>query len=97
MKEFVLTVLGEPVNLSEYATLIVSKTQNVHVILIEDFSTGMGPLLKEHHIKSDSNFHELNLEDRNGRERLSYLFNVKVQCLYLYFTEAREQHDRHVF
>ena len=90
MKEFALTVLGEPVNLSEYATHIVSKTKNVHVMLIEDFSSGMGPLLKEKHVKADSEFHELNLEDRSGRERLSYLFNVKVQCLHLYFTEARE-------
>ena len=43
--EYGLGVAGKPINLSVYASEIVAGTKNTHVLLLEDFSTGMRSIL----------------------------------------------------
>ena len=82
LPEYAITKNGDPICLSEYASQIVAETDLSHVILIEDFSTGMGPLLKETHINVNAIFDELILRKHPERSRLQYAFNAKFEKLY---------------
>ena len=79
--EYALTEKGEPICLSEYASQIIAESAHSYILLIEDFSTGMGPQLKDSHISPDAVFDELVLTQRPGRTRLSYAFNAIFERL----------------
>ena len=77
--EYGITEKGEPICLSEYASQIIAESAHAYILLVEDFSTGMGPQLTDAHISPDAVFNELVLTQRPGRTRLSYAFNAKFE------------------
>ena len=52
--EYGLTQQGDPICLSEYANDILNENQNTHIVLCEDFSTGMGPALIQSYLSPDA-------------------------------------------
>ena len=95
--EYAITCNGEPICLSEYATDITQSTLSTVVMLNEDYSSYMGKLLTKDHINLESGLDEKILKSREGRDRLTYGFNVKNLKVHQYFKDSREVHDRHVF
>ena len=95
--EYAITCNGEPICLSEYANDITQSTKSTVVMLTEDYSSWMGSLLTRDHISLESGLDEKILPSRDGRDRLTYGFNVKNLKLHDYFKNSREVHDRHVF
>ena len=96
VREYAMTILGEPICLNEYAAQIVAQTTRTHVILTEDYNFWMGRVLKKEHINLESGIDELMASEYIGRDRLHYGFNVKSVSLYEYFKKARKR-NRHVF
>ena len=94
--EYGLTQKGDPICLNEYATDILAKNMNTHVQLFEDFSTGMGPALKEEYINKNANFNDFMLKSRLGRSRLTYAFNMKCEKMYQFFSDFRQKQERHI-
>ena len=76
VREYALTPQGDPICLSEYACLILNNNENTHLVLIEDYSSAMGPALKLSHINESATFDELKLDRREGRNRLIYIYNM---------------------
>ena len=83
--------------MSDITAEIVAATKHTHVLLLEDFSTGMGPLLTESHICKDAVFNDITIEESTDLGRFHYAFNAKIQEMYRFFLARRKQGDRHVF
>ena len=79
-----LTSKGEPICINEYAADIAS-VKTSHVMLIVDFQIELSMKLKKLHIREESGFHEMVLDERPGRQRLTYIFKHTIQELYDYF------------
>ena len=78
IEEYGLGIAGEPINLSDITAEIVAVTKNTHVLLLEDFSTGMGPLLNESHICKNAVFNDITIEESTDLGRFHYAFNAKI-------------------
>ena len=76
--QFELTHLGEPINITEYATLIAAGP-STHVIQMDSFHSMMGPKLKDHHLAKETEFHEMVLKVRPGRARHTFISECKIE------------------
>ena len=97
IEEYGLGIAGKPINLSDITAEIVAVTKNTHVLLLEDFSTGMGPLLNESHISKNAVFNDITIEESTDLGRFHYAFNAKIQEMHRFFQACRKQSNRHVF
>ena len=67
VREYGITIQGEPICLNEYAAKIVSETTRTHVVLKEDYSFWESRALRKEHINLDSGIDELRINNYSGR------------------------------
>ena len=94
---FPLTKTGEPINLLEYATKIVSKKSVLgHVWYDWQSNTADKPTDKDY-IDPEAEFQELILDERPGLERLSFLPEAKVDNLLDNFKKMKFEQNQNIF
>ena len=60
-------------------------------MLIEDFEASSGPSLRKSHLNKHAEFDELTLNNREGRKRLIYVYNMECLQMHKSFKEIREK------
>ena len=91
-----LTSKGEPICINEYATDIAA-IKNAHVMLIVDFQVELSMKLKKINIRQESGFHEMVLDERPGRKRLTYIYKNSIEEIYEYFQSQLEGQKKRIF
>ena len=54
-------------------------------MLIVDFQVELSMKLKKINIRQESGFHEMVLDERPGRKRLTYIYKNSIEEIYEYF------------
>ena len=91
-----LSSKGEPICFNEYAAEIAAN-KSTHVIFISDYQEEVPLQLKTVNVNGESDFHELILQERAGRERLTYIYRAGIDKIYSFFKEQCRELKKQVF